>query len=280
MRRLGRVLLALLLLAGIFLGKGYWNATRDPIVREASVSMEDWPQGQPPLRILLIADTHVAGPDMPPERLERILRQLNSLKPDLVLLAGDYISEKRMATRLYTPKQLAAPFRVLKAPLGVMAVPGNHDHWADIQAITAELRANGVTVIANDAVKRGPLMIGGVDDEFTNHHNLAATYDAMNALGQGPRIIVSHGPDIVPDLPARVDAVFTGHTHCNQIVLPLIGPVAQVSRYKDRFACGDITDVNKLGEGQRVFVTAGLGTSVVPLRYGAHPDVWLVTLGR
>lgn len=265
-----------------FLGKGYWNATRDPIVRQAAVVMPNWPEDAAPIKVLLIADTHVAGPDMPPERLTRILRELNATNPDLTLLAGDYISEKRLATRIYTPAELAAPFAVLRAPLGIVAVPGNHDHWSDLDAIIAELRKNGVTVIANNAVKRGPLIIGGVDDDFTNHHNLAATFAAMDALegedAKAPRLLLTHGPDVVPDLPAPVGAVVTGHTHCGQIVLPVIGAISYVSRYGDRFACGDITDKGPDGVVQRVFVTAGLGTSVLPLRYGAPPDVWLLTL--
>jgi predicted MPP superfamily phosphohydrolase len=276
--------LALLILAGfIILGKGYWNAMRDPIVREASVAMPNWPEGSAPIKVLLIADTHVAGPDMSPERLTRILRQLNATKPDLILLAGDYISEKAVATHIYTPAELAAPFAVLKAQLGIVAVPGNHDHWADLDGIIAELRKNGVTVIANSAVKRGPLVIGGVDDDYTDHDNLAATYAAMDALevqgAKAPRLLLTHGPDVVPDLPTPVGAVLTGHTHCGQIVLPLIGAISYVSRYGDRFACGDIKDKGPDGAIQRVFVTAGLGTSILPLRYGAHPDVWLITLG-
>lgn len=275
--------LALLLLSGAAgVGGGLYNATRDPITRKTDIVMPDWPENAAAVKVMLIADTHVAGPDMPPERLERILRQLQAQKPDLILLAGDFISEKRLATRLYSPAELAKPFAVLHAPLGVVAVPGNHDHWSDLPAIIRELRANGVTVIANQAIRRGPLILGGVDDEFTNHHNLAATFAAMDALDdprdKAPRLLLSHGPDIVPDLPAPVGVVMTGHSHCGQIVLPVIGTVANVSRYGARFACGDIRDRNSDGSFQRVVVTAGLGTSVLPLRYGAPPDVWLVKL--
>jgi uncharacterized protein len=270
------------LLVALLIARGLYNATRDPIVRTASVVLPNWPANSRPLKILLLSDVHVAGPDMPPERLARMFRQLNASKPDLMLLAGDFVSEKRLATRLYSPAEVAAPFAELRAPLGVVAVPGNHDHWSGLTAIVSELRRNGVTVIANEAIKRGPLIIGGVDDEFTNHDNLAATYAAMDALDKSgekaPRLLVTHSPDIVPDLPAPVAAVMTGHTHCGQIVLPLIGAVANVSHYGNRFACGDISDTNAQGIVQRVFVSAGLGTSVLPLRFGAPPDVWLVTL--
>ncbi len=278
-------LLILGLLGILFLGRGYWNATRDPIVRRAEVQLANWPADTPPLKVMLVSDTHVAGPDMPPERLERIFAQLNKERPDLILLAGDYISEKSITNQLYSAAEITAPMKQLKAQLGVVAVMGNHDYWADIKGITAEMRKAGVTVLVNDAVQRGPVIIGGIDDEWTRHDDIAATYAAMDALdvketrtgvGTAPRILITHGPDVVPDLPRSpnpVATVFTGHTHCSQIVLPIIGPVTYISRYGARFNCGDITD-----NGQRVFVSAGLGTSILPLRYGAHPDVWVVTM--
>ncbi|HMO75949.1 MAG TPA: metallophosphoesterase [Sphingopyxis sp.] len=266
---------ALLFLLGLLLiGRGLWNAGADPIVRTASVAVADWPAGEPPMRVLLISDTHVAGPDMPPERLRAILRRFNALKPDLLLVAGDFHSGKYFATRHYSASEQTAPFGEARARLGVIAVIGNHDHWADAKAIEAGLRARGVTVLNNGAVRRGPLIVGGVDDWFTEHADLPATYAAMDALGAGPRILVIHSPDVVPDLPAPVAAVFAGHTHCGQIAPPLIGALTYSSAYGDRFACGDMTD-----KGQRLFVGAGLGTSILPLRYGVPPDVWLVTLG-
>lgn len=262
-----------LMLALAILAKGYWNATRDPVIRSAVVEVANWPQGKPPIKVLLLSDIHVAGPDMPPERLERLVGKFNILKPDLTLIAGDLVSEKRLATHIYAPKEVVAPLASLKAPLGVIIAPGNHDHWFNQDALRAELQAVGLTVLQNEAAARGPIVIGGVDDDFSGHDDVGATYAEMAKLPAAPRILLTHSPDIVPDLPSPVAAVFAGHTHCGQIRLPLIGAISYVSRFGDRFACGNIND-----NGQRVFVGAGLGTSIVPLRYGAAPDVWLVTL--
>jgi uncharacterized protein len=273
MRRFAWAVLIITLLGTAILAKGYWNATRDPIIHRAGVSVANWPEGQTPIKVLLLSDIHVAGPDMPPKRLERLVKQFNRLKPDLVLIAGDLVSKKRVATHIYTPKQVVAPLAGLKAPLGVIVAPGNHDHWFDPDALTEELRAIGLTVLQNEAVKRGPIIVGGIDDDYSGHDDIPATVAAMDALLPAPRILVTHSPDVVPDLPLPVAAVFAGHTHCGQIAFPLIGSISYVSRYGDRFACGDIND-----DGQRVFVGAGLGTSILPLRYGAPPDAWLVTL--
>lgn len=274
-RRRWRRWAALVALLGIaVLARGYWNSTRDPVVRSAAVAVADWPAGRAPLRVLLLSDTHVAGPDMPPERLARIVDRLNRLKPDLVLIAGDLVSEKRTATHIYTPAEIVAPLGRLKAPLGVVVAPGNHDHWFRPDALRGALEKQGLRVLQNEAVKRGPLIVGGVDDDYTGHDDIPETLAAMEALGPGVPVIVSHSPDIVPDIHRPVAAVFAGHTHCGQIRLPVIGALTYVSRYGDRFACGDMTD-----KGQRLFVGAGLGTSILPLRFNTPPDVWLVTLG-
>jgi uncharacterized protein len=261
--------------AGIALATtGYWNATRDPIIRTAAIALPDWPADAPPMRVVLISDIHVAGPDMPPARVSRIVAQLNALKPDLVLIAGDLISQKSLATRLYTPSEIVTPLRGLRAKFGTIVALGNHDYWAGPAKFRDALSKAGIMLLANEAVKRGTLVVGGVDDKFTGHTNIAATYRAMDAL-PGPRLIFTHDPDIVPDLPAPVAAVLAGHTHCGQINKPWSGePIRNASRYGMRFQCGDMTD-----RGQRLFVTAGLGTSVVPFRFGAPPDAWLITFG-
>ncbi|WP_242769844.1 metallophosphoesterase [Sphingopyxis sp. YF1] len=273
-RRRGLWLIGLLLAGLALAGKGLWNARAEPVVRTASLAVAGWPADAPPMRVLLISDSHVAGPDMPPARLRAILERLNALQPDLILLAGDFHSEKLVATRHYSAADVTAPFAAAKAKYGVIAVLGNHDYWFQPEPIARGMQAAGVTVLRNQAVRRGPLVIGGVDDEVTRHDNLARTYAAMDALGPGPRILTTHSPDIVPDLPAPVAAVFAGHTHCGQIALPLVGALTYASDYGDRFACGAMTD-----RGQKLFVGAGLGTSILPLRYGVPPDVWLVTLG-
>lgn len=252
---------------------GVRNASADPIIRTARLTVADWPIGTPPMRLVLMTDTHVAGPDNPPERLERIVRQVNALRPDLILVAGDFHSGKRTATRLYTAREQTAPLRLARARLGTIAVLGNHDHRHNARAVAAGLRAANVTILRNSAVRRGPLIIGGVDDVITRHAHPAATLASMAVMGAGPRILLTHSPDIVADLPAPVDLVLAGHTHCGQISLPVVGALSYSSEYGARFACGDMVDGL-----QRVIVSAGIGTSILPMRFGAPPDVWLITI--
>lgn len=267
-----RILLIGLLLGLALAGYGYWGALRDPTVRTVTIAMEDWPKGQPPLRVALLSDLHVAGPDMPPERLARIVTQVNALKPDLVLIAGDLVSDKRVSTHRYSEAEAVAPLGGLRARHGVVAVLGNHDHWRNTAGMRRALEANRVTVLGNSVIARAGVILAGADDDFTGRADPEALVRAV-APFKGPVVTLSHSPDIVPELPARFGLILAGHTHCGQIALPLIGRPATMSRYGDRFACGLIR------EGARtIVVAAGLGTSVLPIRIGAPPDLWLLEL--
>ncbi len=272
-RRILQVGLLLALLAVAALAWCYWSAVQAPVVRYATIGLKNWPAGEPRLRAILISDIHVAGPDMPPERLGRIVDQINTLRPDLVLIAGDLISEKRAATRYYLMADAIRPLAKLRARLGSFAVLGNHDHWYDAAGAKRALAAAGIRLLENDAVQAGPLAVGGLDDDFTGRDDLSRTLERQSGLA-GARILLSHSPDPFPDVPGTVGLMLAGHTHCGQIAPPLVGPISTMSRYGRRYACGLVR------EGEKVLVvTAGLGTSGLPLRLGAVPDMWLLDLG-
>lgn len=274
-RRRGRwriVALAAFALVVAMAAKGWHDTMAEPAVRQTSLAVLGMPAGSPPIRIALVSDIHVAGPDMPPERLSRIVGQINALRPDIVLIAGDLVSEKRTATQIYTPEEIVAPLGRLEAPLGVVAVPGNHDHWFDMPGLAAELRRHGIALLANEALQAGPLAIGGLDDDYTGRADLAATLEAMAPL-QGVRILLSHSPDPFPAAPRSVPLMLAGHTHCGQIAYPWGGAPAHLSDYGDRYGCGRIDE-----DGKTLVVGAGLGTSLVPLRLFTRPEIWLVEL--
>jgi predicted MPP superfamily phosphohydrolase len=157
----------------------------------------------------------------------------------------------------------------------VVAVLGNHDR-AKLDLISAAFQARGMTPLVNQAVKRGPLVIGGMDYALGPGPRLDKTLKAMDALGPGPgpRILLTHAPDVAMGLKDKVDVVLAGHTHCGQIIVPFNGPLRRKNEELRWLACGRID----LG-GPLLFVTAGLGTSDRPFRFGADPDVWLIRFG-
>lgn len=267
--------LAFITLAGLLTvtAKAWHDTMRAPVVERLVVQSDALPAGAPPVTIALLADIHVAGPDMPPARLGQIVAQVNALQPDLVAIAGDLISEKRTATRVYSAAEVIAPLGKLSAPLGVVVVPGNHDHWFDWEQLAAELaRFPHITVLRNQAAQRGSVVIGGVDDDFTGRTDLPATVAAMPRR-QGPRILLTHSPDIFPQVPVDVDLVLAGHTHCGQIAWPWGGAPATMSDYGNLYACGVTRQ-----HGKTLVTSAGLGTSLLPVRLFTHPEIWLIEI--
>jgi predicted MPP superfamily phosphohydrolase len=269
-----RALFALLFAGGLaLLLFAFAEARRDPVVRTATIALPDWPPGTAPIRVALLSDIHIGNATMGAERLDRIVDRVNALRPDIVLIAGDFIAGHAPDDAARLGEAMVPPLARLRAPLGTVAVLGNHDHWTGAAAVRDQLRRAAVTVVENHAVARGPLAIGVVGDDFTGRADLAATVRALRRL-PGARLVLTHSPDIAPNLPDEIPLVLAGHTHCGQIVLPLIGALASASQFGERYRCG-----TRREPGRLVVVGAGLGTSVLPLRLGAPPDLWLLTLG-
>ncbi|MBC9033256.1 metallophosphoesterase [Sphingomonas sp. JC676] len=270
LRALGVILVLVLALAGWC----YLNILADPIVRRATIAVPGWPAGAAPLRVALISDVHVQGPDMPPERVARIVEQVNAQHPDIVLLAGDFVGDRVLGTRDYSDAEIAAPLARLSAPLGVYAVLGNHDYtYRGIPRMWEALERVGIRVLDNRVQHVGVLTLAGIGDVHSGHAAVPAVVLAAARM-PGPILAFMHSPDVIPRLPSQFGVVLAGHTHCGQIVLPWYGQLASASRYGDRYRCGVIHE-----SGRTIVVGAGWGTSIVPFRLGAPPDWWLVTVG-
>jgi hypothetical protein len=269
LRALGVILALVLALAGWC----YLNILADPIVRRTTVAVAGWPAGAAPLRVALISDIHVQGPDMPPERVARIVEQVNAQHPDIVLLAGDFVGDRVLGTRDYSDAEIAAPLGRLSAPLGVYAVLGNHDYGRRAPRMWAALERIGVNVLENRAARAGPLTLVGIGDEASHHADVPAVVRTAARM-PAPMLAFTHSPDVIPHLPPQFGAILAGHTHCGQVVLPLLGAFTTSSHYGNRYRCGVIHEA-----GRVIVVGAGLGASVLPVRFGAPPDWWLVTVG-
>jgi predicted MPP superfamily phosphohydrolase len=214
-------------------------------------------------------------------RLNSIVDEVNQAHPDLVLIAGDFIVGHDSHGAAERAAGLEKPLSRFRAPLGVIAVLGNHDHWTSPEAVRNALSHAGVIVLTNRAVRRGPLAIIGIDDAFSHHDDIAAAMSSWKSAATGVPIVLTHSPDLVPQLSAEIPLVLAGHTHCGQIVLPLTGPPLTRSPfqhwrrlYDPRYRCGVVRD-----GGRTVVVTGGLGSGTSPIRLGAPPDWWLIRVG-
>ena len=263
-----RFLATAALLLGLFAIKAIYDTVREPVVRRLS-----WSANLPdkaPRRIVLLADIHVAGPDMPPTRLRRIVDQVNSLKPDIVMIAGDFVSDKRTATRHFSTSESLQPLEGLDRRAIKIAVPGNHDHWRSIESIERPLTRMGFRVLRNEVIAADGLSIAGLDDDFTGRANLGAVLLALAAADR-PVILLSHSPDPFADLPASTGLMLAGHTHCGQIGWPWGGSPATMSKHGDLYACGVASE-----RGNVLVTSAGLGTSILPFRLFTSPELWVI----
>ena len=250
-------------------------ATSRPVVRSVKLALAGWPTGAPPLRIALLSDIHTAAPTDTPARLAAIVAQVNGLRPDLILLAGDFLGTGQIVTRHYSVEQSIAPLSGLHAPMGVLAVPGNHDRFDHLLGrVDAALARAGIPLLINRVVRRGPLAILGLDDYGTGHRDIPGMLSQWHRQG-GVAVAVTHDPFMLNFLPkGDVGVRLAGHTHCGQISPPFYGPLKAGTDAGMRYVCGVVRDF-----GRATIVTAGVGTSILPMRLGASPDLWLVELG-
>lgn len=281
MKRLALVFAALAIGLSALAVRGVANARATPLVRTMRIELSGWPDGAPDITVALLSDIHIGNIGMGGARLRSIVAQVNAQLPDLVVIAGDLVVGHAAAdVTAARAAQLTDALSGLDAPLGVLAVLGNHDYWTSPADVKTALAAAHIDVLENASARRGPITIVGVSDAFSEHDDIV---QALAGLGDGsePLVVLTHSPDIAPQLPRSVRLVLAGHTHCGQIVIPFLRPPIPRSPiegwkplYDPHYLCGLIED-----PGRSVIVTAGLGPGTVPMRFGAPPDWWLVTLG-
>jgi hypothetical protein len=248
---------------------GYMEASSSPEIKNLEI---DSRQMTKPLKAVLIADLHVAEPGTSLEKVQDIVKIINEQKPDIIFIAGDFVSAKRLSTHKADFKEVANVLKGLESRLGIYGVLGNHDHWKGSIEARKALMASGINILDNQAVKVEDLVIGGVDDAFTGHANVESTTNEMTRYS-GFKILLSHSPDVMPKVPSNIPLVLAGHTHCGQISFPYFGPLVTMSRYGKKYACGVVEE-----NGKMLVVTSGIGTSLFPVRLGARPDIWVIDI--
>lgn len=270
------------------LGAHSWISSDDIVVRRYAPKLSGWPQDLQ-LRIAMLSDFHFSEPWIGVQALEALVEKTNALKPDIVLLVGDFEDGPRFS-RPVSPDDWARGLAKLRAPLGVHAVLGNHDYPRIVgkrhrflaqPAAKVALEQVGIPVHINEAItltwNGKSFWLAGLGDQCTEFDDGAPLADLDATLakitGDAPVILMAHEPDIFPDVPARVALTLSGHVHRGQIRFFGFAPVVP-SRYGRRYLHGHVI------ENQRhLIVGAGLGHSGLPLRFDAAPEIVLIELG-
>jgi predicted MPP superfamily phosphohydrolase len=257
------------------------------------------------LKLAVLADLHICEPWMSIDRVRALVEQTNSLQPDAVLLLGDYVVGRTLGSisTSVAAERWATVLVDIKAPLGVHAVLGNHDWWADSEVQQQRsglpragraLRSAGIPVYENAVVrlqKDGrPFWLAGLGDQLSfqtnddddemaksNLFGCIGTDDLPRTLAQvsdeAPVILMAHEPDIFPKVPDRVSLTISGHTHGGQVRIFGYAPVVP-SRFGNRYVYG-----HKIERDRHLIVSGGLGCSSLPVRLGSPPEIVMIELG-
>ena len=259
------------------------------VVNSETIKIKGWNPAFDGLKIVLIADIHGGSNNVTEEKIAEVVRLTNRQGPDIVVLLGDYISEsKRPGQELRMPRSvIAARLRPLKARYGVFAVLGNHDIWTDGSLMAAELEKNGIKVVEHEVVsieKDGAnLRLLGLKDHTQARNWEAYSIEAKDALeeegGTGDVVILEHSPDMIKlvtgDLRISDDLklFLAGHTHGGQVWLPIIGTPIVPSSYGQTYSYGHMQE-----DGVDMYVTSGIGTSILPIRFLVPPEIVVLTV--
>lgn len=254
---------------GLCAGYPLWEA-RHYAVSKFTIPVPRLPAAFEGFKVTFIADTHF-GPFAPISYIAQIVQGANALGSPLIVLGGDYVYR---SAKYIEP--VMAELGKLRAPLGVYAVPGNHDNSAGRQLTTRSLAANGIMEIRNKGhwISLGGerLRLCGIDDLWTGVPRIPEALG--DAKDKDCCLLVSHNPDVAEGLAdPRVSLVLSGHTHGGQMNLPIIGSPIIPSAFGQKYAYGLVQAPNV-----RAFVTCGTGTIFPPIRINRPPEIALLTL--
>ncbi len=272
LRRALRIAAGGTLATGLAAAYGRWEASRIQ-VRRTTVSIPHLPAGFVGKTVAVLADFH-HGPYVSIGFVREAVRLANALAPDAVALVGDF-AHKGTHTAEQLPPCLEALER-LRAPLGVYAVPGNHDMQQAGQVYRDCIGTTSLCDLTNRSVRLtsagAHLWLAGVDDLWWGEPDLET---ALRGVPEGSAVVLlSHNPDFAEEHPdGRVGLVLSGHTHGGQMVVPLLGGLWLPSRYGDKYRCGLVE-----GPASQVFVWCGIGTAGLPFRINCPPEIHLLTL--
>jgi predicted MPP superfamily phosphohydrolase len=270
-RVLQRVAWVVAVLVFVFLAWGFvWEPGR-LVERDYTIALPHWSPQCDGLRVDVVADIHTGSPRNGVDKLDRVVSELGASDSDVVVMAGDFVILKVLFGKYVNPEVVAAHLKPLLAKKRVYAVLGNHDWWKNGSRVRRALESDGITVLENQGAEitlgQCRLWLVGVGDLWEGHPNIKRAFSTVD--DGAPVIAITHNPDLFRAMPARASLVIAGHTHGGQInLLP-----GQPSMRFGRYLAGPIYDHHR-----ELFVTPGIGTSILPFRFRVPPEISRLTL--
>jgi uncharacterized protein len=251
-----------------------------PVVSRVKIPLARLPREFEGFTIVQLSDFHF-DPYFSVTPIRRAVRIVNDLKPDLIVLTGDYVTAPAIESA-YRNKRAARlaetcsdVLRDLQAAHGVWAVLGNHDAHSDPVHIAEALSGAGISVLSNrSAAIEGSgrrFWLTGLADVLGGHADLDAALRPTSP--DEPVVLLVHEPDFA-DQAAKypIDLQLSGHSHGGQVRFPLIGPV-YLPRLAEKYPKG-LRNVGRL----TLYTNVGIGTLYIPVRWNCAPEITLFTL--
>jgi uncharacterized protein len=263
------------------------------VVNFHALEIDNWNSAFDGLKIVAISDIHAGSTGVDEAKLRSIVDAANRQDPDLIVLLGDYVSQVggrgsdgKRPLRMPVEK-IADNLAGLRARHGVFAVLGNHDDWHDESAIAHALESRGYKVLNGEVAeieRNGAKMrILGLKDHLRIKSWETFAEEGRKLLapseGAGDVLVLEHSPDVAPiingEAPISRDLklMISGHTHGGQVWLPVFGYAVVPSSYGQKYVEGHVKE-----NGLDLFVTTGVGTSILPLRFMVPPEIAVITV--
>ena len=253
---------------------GFYIEPARLVVRDYDVPLANWPTACDGLRVDVISDTHTGSPRNGLDKLDRIVATLLASDSDVVLMTGDYVILSVLAGTYVPADTIAEHLEPLAARKQTYAVLGNHDWWKDGPLVSRAFAGAGVHMIDNMAVPFDAgschVWLAGLGDLMEGRPDVRGTFAMIPP--QAPVIAITHEPALWPRIPPQATLTIAGHTHGGQInPFGLLTP----ARFKPR---SHLLSGRYVIGGRSLFVSPGIGTSILPMRLGVPPEISRLTL--
>lgn len=246
--------------------KAIYNA-KDSYIEEIDIKIENLKK---PYKIAQLSDVHIGGL-IDKEFISNIVKKVNKLEVDLVVITGDLID-----TNIEYVKDAVDELKNLKSKYGTYFITGNHEYFHQIEKILPYLKSIGIKVLENENIyigekNKGFNLVGVFDIFGYKYNNFKPNINkALENRKNSPTILLAHQPKYIYEVEKKdIDLILSGHTHGGQIV-----PFNLLVRLSQPYVRG----LHKHTKNMQIYVNKGTGFWGPPMRLGSNAEISLIKI--